>query len=161
MVVIMTAESRNRPLFTVTLPRRDSSARRMAAPPVTKVSGEDPMRDRVNLSTLRRAFASADRDGEAALNALLYGAGALVASAVLLVTSSPPIVGVALAMVPWLGYAGAMLAWLSPAIEAERSAAQRRLDTAREIRAAAADLLLGEDGTTEQRRAAARLLVGE
>jgi hypothetical protein len=126
---------------------------------MARVNHENPMRHRIDPATLRRAFASADRDGDAALNWLLYGAGALLASAVLLVTTSPPIVGVLLAAIPWAIYAVAMAGWLMPAIDAQRRAAARLELHAVETRTAAADLLLSDDGTPEARRAAARLLL--
>lgn len=126
---------------------------------MARVSGEDPMRHRLDPVVLRQAFAMADRDGEAALNALLYGAGALLASAVLLVTTSPPIVGVLLASIPWVLYAVAVAAWLMPAIDAQRRAAARLRVHALRARSTAADLLLSDEGTPEQRRAAARILL--
>lgn len=117
------------------------------------------MTHRIDPATLRRAFAAADRDGEAALNALLYGAGALLASAVLLVTSSPPIVGILLALIPWVLYAGATVAWLKPAIDDQRRAAARLRVDALRARATAADLLLSDEATPEQRKVAARFLL--
>ena len=51
---------------------------------------QNPRYDR---ELLRRALVTADRDGEAALNALLYAAGALMMSAVILVTTTPAILG--------------------------------------------------------------------
>ncbi len=115
--------------------------------------------DRPDLDLLRRAFRSSDHTGEAALNGLLYAAGALVTSAVLLVTTAPAILGIAVAIVPWVLFGAAAWWWISPAVE--REVLDRRIVRSRLLRAAdlAADLVLLEEGAPpEQRRLAVAFL---
>jgi len=107
---------------------------------------------------LRRAFRAADPDGDAALNLLLYGAGALLASAVLLVTTTPAVLGVVLGMIPWLALAVATGVWLKPAWEGQVVVDRQIRSHADRVRAAAADLLLDEMATDEERRLAAAYL---
>lgn len=115
---------------------------------------------RFDSGLVRRAFDAADSDGEAALNALLYAAGALMMSAVLLITTSPALVGIALAVVPWLMLAAAGWLWISPAIRDQVSLEQRRSRRADEARDLAADVLLDDEASPDQRRKAARFMLG-
>ncbi len=110
---------------------------------------------------IRRAFRSADARGEAALNGLLYAAGALVMSAVLLITTAPALFGVVLSVIPWLMLGAAAWWWLRPALLGEANARRRRrqyLDRARE---AAVEMLLDDDTRPDDRRLAAAYLSGE
>lgn len=109
---------------------------------------------------LRRAFESADSGGEAALNGLLYGSGALLASSVLLVTTDPPLLGVILATIPWLGLAVGIWWWIGPAVRDELEVEHRNGLEADFLRAAAADLLLDDTVTDQDRRMAAEYLSG-
>lgn len=107
---------------------------------------------------LRRAFRASDPDGDAALNLLLYGAGALLASAVLLVTTAPAVLGVVLAMIPWLALAVGTGVWLKPEWEGQIVVDRQIRSHAERVRAAAADLLLDEVATEADRRLAAAYL---
>lgn len=110
---------------------------------------------------VRRAFRTADPDGEAALNWLLYSGGALLASAVLLVITTPAALGVVLAMIPWLALAVAGWWWLRPALHGEASAGRERdlyFDRARD---AAVELLLDDTTLPGDRRLAAAYLSGD
>jgi len=111
---------------------------------------------------LRRAFESADSGGEAALNGLLYGSGALLASSVLLVTTDPPLLGVILATIPWLGLAVGIWWWIGPAVRDQLVLDKRGAREAYLERSAAADVLLNDASSDEDRRLAAeRLLDGK
>ena len=114
---------------------------------------------RLDFGLLRRAFDTSDPHGEAALNALLYGAAALMASAVILVTTSPALVGVVLSFVPWLVLAVAGWLWIAPALRYHAEMDARRQDAAFQRRSIAADILLDDSTTPEQRRRAARVLL--
>lgn len=114
---------------------------------------------RLDLASLRRAFDAADHDGEAALNWLLYASAALLMSAVLLVTTSPPLMGIALAIIPWLLLIAAGWLWISPAIRDQVSLEQRRSRRADGVRDLAADVLLDDEASPDQRRAAARIML--
>ncbi len=109
---------------------------------------------------LRRAFESADHGGEAALNGLLYGSAAMLASSVLLVTTDPPVLGVILATIPWIGLAAGGWLWIGPAVRTELDIAHHAGLEADFLRAAAADLLLDDTTTDEDRRLAASYLSG-
>jgi hypothetical protein len=112
----------------------------------------------LSIATIRRAFRAADRDGEAALNGLLYSGGALLMSAVLLVASAPAALAMVLAMIPWVALAIGTWIWVRPAWQGA-VAADRQLGLhADRVRAAAADLLLDEMTTDEDRRLAAAYL---
>ncbi len=112
-----------------------------------------------DLASLRRAFAAADHHGEAALNWLLYGSAALLMSAVVLVTPSPAVLGVAMAIVPWLALAVAAWLWISPVLR-EQSAVQHELrGRAERARVLAAEILLDDDAPVGHRRAAAEVLL--
>lgn len=113
----------------------------------------------LDLATLRRAFDAADPDGDAALNWLLYSAGALVMSAVFLVTTSPTVVGIALAVVPWLLLAAAGWLWIAPAMRDQATQDQRRREQAHSARSLAADVLLDDEASPEARRAAAAAML--
>lgn len=119
----------------------------------------DTAPQRLDLATLRRAFDAADPDGEAALNALLYAAAALMMSAVLLVTTSPALVAIALAFVPWLVLAASGWLWVQPALRNQLMAAQQRNRQAEHARGLAADVLLDDDASANERRAAARTIL--
>lgn len=111
---------------------------------------------------LRRAFQSADTGGEAALNGLLYGSGALLASSVLLVTTDPPVLGVVLATIPWLGLAVGIWWWIGPAVHNQLALDKLGAREAHLERSAAADVLLDDASSHEDRRLAAeRLLDGK
>lgn len=114
---------------------------------------------RLDLETLRRAFDAADSDGVAALNALLYASGALMMSAVLLIATSPPAVAVALATVPWLVLVVAAWLWVQPAVRDQLSAAREHVRQAEHVRARAADVLLDDFASEEERQAAARIML--
>ena len=116
---------------------------------------------RVHGELLVRAFRSADSDGAAALNGLLYAAGALLMSAVLLVSTSPTTLAVLLAIVPWLMLAIGLWWWLAPALRAEEAADVATHNLGARARAVAVDLLVDDGGTQEDRRTAAGYLLAD
>ena len=107
---------------------------------------------------IRRAFRAADGEGEAALNGLLYASGALMSSAVLLIVTTPTVLGVALATVPWLALGVGTWIWVRPAWQGEVAVDRQLGFHAQRVTAAAADLLLDEMTTDEDRRLAAAYL---
>ncbi len=109
---------------------------------------------------LDRAFRAADRSGEAALNGLLYVGSALMASAVLLVTTTPAVLATVLATVPWLVLAFAGWWWISPSLRDEMRAERQRLGHLDEARMVAVELLLrDEEASLGDRRVAAAYLL--
>ena len=116
---------------------------------------------RIDGELLLRAFRSADTDGSAALNGLLYAAGALLMSAVLLVSTSPTSLAVLLASVPWLMLAIGLWWWLAPALRAMTAADLLVLDRGARARAAAVDILVDDGGTQEDLRTAAGYLLAD
>ena len=112
----------------------------------------------LNITMIRRAFRAADREGEAALNGLLYVGGALLMSAVLLIATTPAALAMVLAMIPWVALAVGTWIWVRPAWQGA-VAADRQLGLhADRVRDAAADLLLDEMTSDEDRRLAAAYL---
>ncbi len=111
----------------------------------------------------RVAFVAADRDGTAALNALVLGGMMVIASSVMLVGAGG-FTGVLLWALVWFAVFGAVALWLSPYL---RMARERRvasviahrvvLETSRQL---AVEALLTETTSDDERRAAAALLVG-
>jgi hypothetical protein len=115
--------------------------------------------DRYDAETVRRAIRAADPDREAPLNALLYASGALMASAVLLVATTPMVLAMAVALIPWLVLVAGGWWWVAPALRQEREAdrvRRRRLERALEI---ATDMLLSDEETSGARRVAADYLL--
>jgi len=111
----------------------------------------------------RVAFASADRDGTAALNGWVMGSLVAIASSVTLVAAGG-IAGLVLWALVWLAALGGVALWLSPHL---RMARDRRVARALVRRAAleasrqrAVDVLLAEIASDDERRAAAALLTG-
>ena len=121
---------------------------------------DTPRHEFFDLASLRRAFAVADPDGEAALNWLLYASAALLMSAVLLVTTSPSLMGIALAIVPWIVLTMAGWLWISPAVRGQMAVDHQRRRQEAHARALAADILLDETTSRDQRRAAAAVMLG-
>ena len=121
---------------------------------------DTPRPEFFDLASLRRAFTAADPDGEAALNWLLYGSAALLMSAVLLVITSPPMMGIALAVVPWLVLTMAGWLWISPAVRDQVAVDHQRRRQEAHARALAADILLDETTSRDERRAAAAVMLG-
>lgn len=107
---------------------------------------------------IRRAFRVADRDGEAALNGLLYASGALMMSAVLLVATSPAVLAVVLATIPWLALAIGIWLWIRPAWYGEGIADQQHRLLLERAGALAVDLLLDDTTPSDDRRLAAAYL---
>lgn len=111
----------------------------------------------------RVAFVAADRDGTAALNALVLGGLMVIASSVTLVGAGG-FTGVLLWALVWFAVFGAVALWLSPHL---RMARERRvasmvahrvvLEASRQL---AVEVLLAETTSDDERRAAASLLVG-
>ena len=115
--------------------------------------------DRYDAETVRRAIRAADPDREAPLNALLYASGALMASAVLLVATTPMVLAMAVALIPWLVLAAGGWWWVAPALRQEREAdrvRRSRLERALEV---ATDMLLSDEETSGARRVAADYLL--
>ncbi len=115
--------------------------------------------DRYDADLVRRAIRAADPDREAPLNALLYASGALMASAVLLVTTAPMVLAVAVALIPWLVLAVGGWWWVAPALRQEMEGDEvrrRRLEHAMEV---ATDVLLSDEETSGTRRVAADYLL--
>ena len=121
---------------------------------------DTPRPELFDLASLRRAFAAADPDGEAALNWLLYASAALLMSAVLLVTTSPPMIGIALAIVPWIVLTMAGWLWISPTVRDQVAVDHQRRRQEDHARALAADILLDETTSRDERRAAASVMLG-
>lgn len=116
---------------------------------------------RIDGDLLSRAFHAADTGGEAALNGLLYASGALLMSAVLLTTTEPVLLAVGLAVVPWLCLVGAAWWWIKPSLRAEAAADDlHRRHEAAAMEAAVAVLLLDEPESLDDRKRAARALLG-
>lgn len=116
--------------------------------------------DRYDADTVRRAIRAVDPDREAPLNALLYASGALMASAVLLVTTTPMVLAMAVALIPWLVLAVGGWWWMTPALRQEMEGdrvRRRRLENAMEV---ATDVLLSDEETSRARRVAADYLLG-
>ena len=114
---------------------------------------------RYDRDLLRRALVTADRDGEAALNALLYAAGALMMSAVILVITTPAVLGALLATTPWLFLALAGWWWLAPALRNEVLADQQRRQREDEVRSQAVEILLDDLASPHSQRAAAQVIL--
>ena len=112
-----------------------------------------------DLATIRRAIDSADPHGEAALNALLYAAAALLASAVILVITTPALLAVPVALVPWVVLLLFGWSWIAPALRDEFLTKRMRSTRANHAEALAADLLLDDDASEEHRRMAARYML--
>ena len=115
--------------------------------------------DRYDADTVRRAIRAADPDREGPLNALVYASGALMASAVLLVTTTPVVLAMAVALVPWLVLAVGGWWWVAPALRDEMEAdrvRRHRLERAMEV---ATDMLLSDEETSGTRRVAADYLL--
>ncbi len=115
--------------------------------------------DRYDADLVRRAILAADPDREAPLNALLYASGALMASAVLLVTTAPMVLAVAVALIPWLVLAVGGWWWVAPALRQEMEGdkvRRRRLEHAMKV---ATDVLLSDEETSGTRRVAADYLL--
>ena len=115
--------------------------------------------DRYDAETVRRAIRAADPDREAPLNALLYASGALMASAVLLVATTPMVLAMAVALIPWLVLAAGGWWWVAPALRQEREAdrvRRSRLERALEV---ATDMLLSDEESSGARRVAADYLL--
>jgi hypothetical protein len=107
---------------------------------------------------IRRAFRVADRDGEAALNGLLYASGALMMSAVLLVATAPAMLAVVLATIPWLVLGIGIWLWIEPAWHGEGIADQQHRVLLERARVLAVDLLLDDATPGDDRRLAAAYL---
>lgn len=107
---------------------------------------------------IRRAFRVADRDGEAALNGLLYASGALMMSAVLLAATAPAMLAVVLATIPWLALAIGIWLWIRPAWHGEATADQQHRLLLERAGALAVDLLLDDATPSDDRRLAAAYL---
>lgn len=107
---------------------------------------------------IRRAFRVADREGEAALNGLLYASGALLMSAVLLVATAPAALAVVLATIPWLVLAIGIWVWIKPAWYGEGIADQEHRLILERARVLAVDLLLDDATSGDDRRLAAAYL---
>ena len=110
----------------------------------------------------RVAFAAADRDGTAALNAWVFGGVVAIASSVTLVAAGG-FTGVLLWALVWLAAFGAVALWLSPYL---RMARERRIARAVAHRSAlessrqlAVEILLAETTSDDERRAAAAILM--
>ena len=110
----------------------------------------------------RVAFVSADRDGTAALNALVLGSMVVIASSVVLVGAGG-FTGVLLWALVWFAVFGAVALWLSPYL---RMARERRIARAVAHRSAlessrqlAVEVLLAETTSDDERRAAAAILI--
>ena len=117
--------------------------------------------DRYDADTVRRAIRAVDPDREAPLNALLYASGALMASAVLLVTTTPMVLAMAVALVPWFVLAVGGWWWVAPALRQEMEwdrVRRRRLEHAMEV---ATDVLLSDEVTSGTRRVAADYLLAK
>ena len=121
---------------------------------------DTPRPEFFDLASLRRALAAADPDGEAALNWLLYASAALLMSAVLLVTTSPTLMGIAMAIIPWIVLTMAGWLWISPAVRDQVAVDHRRRRQEAHARALAADILLDETTSRDERRAAAAVMLG-
>ena len=111
----------------------------------------------------RVAFVAADRDGTAALNALVLGGMMVIASSVVLVGAGG-FTGVLLWALVWFAVFGAVALWLSPYLRMARERRVARvvahravLETSRQL---AVEVLLAETTSDDERRAAAALLVG-
>ena len=112
----------------------------------------------------RDAFVSADRDGTAALNALVLGGMVVIASSVVLVGAGG-FTGVLLWALVWFAAFGAVALWLSPYLRmarerrAARVAAYRSaLESSRQL---AVEVLLAETTSDAERRAAAATLIDD
>jgi len=115
------------------------------------------------LDDARVAFVAADRDGTAALNALILGGMMVIASSVMLVGAGG-LTGVLLWALVWFAVFGAVALWLSPYLRVARErrvagvvAHRAVLETSRQL---AVEVLLAETTSDDERRAAAALLVG-
>ncbi|MGB9358615.1 MAG: hypothetical protein WCC01_08665 [Acidimicrobiia bacterium] len=112
----------------------------------------------------RVALAAADRDGTAALNALVLGGMVAIGSSVTLVGAGG-FAGVLLWALVWLAVVGAVCLWISPHLKVARDrrlarvvAHRAALEASREL---AVEVLLAETASDDERRAAAALLVGD
>ena len=115
--------------------------------------------ERYDVDTVRRAIRASDPDREAPLDALLYASAALMASAVLLVATTPVVLAMAVAFIPWLVLAVGGWWWVVPALRQEMEAdrvRRRRLERAMEV---ATDVLLSDEETSGTRRVAAAYLL--
>jgi hypothetical protein len=107
---------------------------------------------------IRRAFRVADRDGEAALNGLLYASGALMMSAVLLVATAPALLAAVLATIPWLALAIGVWVWIKPAWHGEATTGRQRVLYLERAKETAVDLLLDDTSAVHDRQLAAAYL---
>lgn len=111
----------------------------------------------------RVAFAAADRDGTAALNAWILGGGVAIASSVTLVAAGG-LTGLLLWGLVWFAAFGAVALWLSPYLRAARDRRVARALAHRSIlesmRQRAVDVLLAETASDDERRTAAAVLIG-
>ena len=112
----------------------------------------------------RVAFVAADRDGTAALNALVLGGMMVIASSVVLVGAGG-FAGVLLWALVWFSVFGAVALWLAPYLRMARERRVARVVAHRAVvetsRQLAVEVLLAETTSDEERRAAAALLVGD
>ena len=110
----------------------------------------------------RVAFVSADRDGTAALNALVLGGMVMIASSVVLVGAGG-VTGVLLWALVWFAVVGAVAFWLSPYLRMARERRVARvvahhsaLESSRQL---AVEVLLAETTSDDERRVAAAILI--
>ena len=110
----------------------------------------------------RVAFVSADRDGTAALNALVLGSMVVIASSVVLVGAGG-FTGVLLWALVWFAVFGAVALWLSPYLRMARErrvarvvAHRSALESSRQL---AVEVLLAETTSDDERRVAAAILI--
>lgn len=112
----------------------------------------------------RVAFAAADRDGTAALNAWVFGGVVAIASSVTLVAAGG-FTGVLLWALVWLAAFGAVALWLSPYLRMARDRRVARVLAHRAVlensRQRAVQVLLAETASDDERRTAAALLIGD
>jgi len=117
------------------------------------------------IGELRLAIKLADRDGTAALNALIYGSMIVISGSVALVAIGG-FGGVIAWVLVWSVGLGAAVLWVAPhLVEVQRAERLREIENQASIEAGrrtAIDILLDDDaGETERRSAAAILTVDD
>jgi hypothetical protein len=116
------------------------------------------------IGELLTAFERADRDGTAALNALIYGSMVVIAGSVALVAIGG-FGGVVAWMLVWAAGLGAAAAWIAPHLaDVQRGERLRLVEQQVAIEAArrmAIDILLDDDARETERRSAAAVLTAD